>query len=462
MLTLSCIKGANQASFSKSRDGFEDLVSTLESSKALSMTHDELESFLGKKGGGLIRQLLQDHLELRALREGREESIVGSDDVKRTHVRIHKRQLMTLWGSVEVERKAYGARGSSSLMPLDAELNLPAESFSLGVRKRVAFEAAKGSFDEVVESVRMTTLAKISKRQVEDLASRAAVDFDAYYAVKQQEEVGEPPFSPDSPEYLVLTTDGKGVVMRKEALRTQTRKTAENQNTKRTKDPLKRDKRNKKRMAQVASVYDVLPFVRRPEDVALDIKPVPEDLRKQTPPRPVNKRVWASVKKDKTTVITELFQEAKGRDPKKKRPWVALVDGDASQLDTIERCAKQISVELTIILDIMHVLFYLWGASSAFTHAESKESEAWVTKRLLLILQGKAAQVAAGMRRSATTRKLSKEARKPVDKCANYLLKYKEYMRYDTYEIINFYKHFAIFTNKFFHVRNIDVFSFHN
>lgn len=41
--------------------------------------------------------------------------------------------------------------------------------------------------------------------------------------------------------------------------------------------------------------------------------------------------------------------------------------------------------------------------------------------------------VAAGMRRSATKRALTPERRRPVDRCADYLLKYAEYLHYDEY-----------------------------
>ena len=48
------------------------------------------------------------------------------------------------------------------------------------------------------------------------------------------------------------------------------------------------------------------------------------------------------------------------------------------------------------------------------------------------LLNGKVSNVAAGMRRSATRRDLSQEARKPVDKCADYLLKNKQRFDYAT------------------------------
>ena len=81
----------------------------------------------------------------------------------------------------------------------------------------------------------------------------------------------------------------------------------------------------------------------------------------------------------------------------------------------------------------MHVLSYLWKAAHAFCQQGSKESEEWVQQRLLKLLSGQASSVAGGIRRSATLRGLSDTQRNPVDKCADYLLKYKAFLNYDTY-----------------------------
>ena len=51
------------------------------------------------------------------------------------------------------------------------------------------------------------------------------------------------------------------------------------------------------------------------------------------------------------------------------------------------------------------------------------------------ILKGKSSSVAAGMRRSATLRKLTPGERKPVDYCARYLLNNAKDLKYDDYLI---------------------------
>ena len=72
-------------------------------------------------------------------------------------------------------------------------------------------------------------------------------------------------------------------------------------------------------------------------------------------------------------------------------------------------------------------------AAHCFHPVGSDGAEAWVRDRALSILNGRASEVAAGMRRSATLRQLLKTRRQAVDKCADYLLKYRPYLNYDVY-----------------------------
>lgn len=109
------------------------------------------------------------------------------------------------------------------------------------------------------------------------------------------------------------------------------------------------------------------------------------------------------------------------------------VNGNKTQLSLLKKLARQHQIKLTIVLDIIHVIEYLWKASFVFHEQTSKEAEKWVSKRLLLILEGKSSQVAAGMGRSATKRKLTESERKPVDVCARYLLNNSAYLKYDQY-----------------------------
>ncbi len=420
---------AVQDQFYEARMEFEDLIEQLLSPAAAGLTHSQAEDLIAGQGREVLRQLLQGWLESRGVGDVGP-ALAGQDGVRRTQRRLHSRQLESLFGTVQVERLGYGVAGQASLHPLDAALNLPEEQYSHALRKKVAVEAARSSFEEVVEAIVEHTGAQVPKRQAEELCQRAAQDFDAFY--EQRRTQPQTPQADASGALVVLTTDGKGVPMRKEALRPQTRKAAEASTHKLHTRLSKGEKRHRKRMATVASVYSIAPHVRRADDVVRELAPVHE-VRKERRPQPQGKRVWASVRKEPRAVIAEMFDEARRRDPEGQRPWVVLVDGQEHQLRLIRQEVKRRSAAVTLILDLFHVLEYLWAAAFAF-HAEgSAEAELWVRTQLLAVLRGRVSQVAAAMRRSATVRALNARQRAAVDKCADYLLKYRDMLRYDQY-----------------------------
>ena len=149
--------------------------------------------------------------------------------------------------------------------------------------------------------------------------------------------------------------------------------------------------------------------------------------------RPEHKRVWASVDKTPKMVIEQMFEEARRRDPARNKRWVALVDGNPSQLALLKKTSKRHGVAPTIVLDVIHVLEYVWKAGIALHGEGEPTTERWVTERLLEILRGNSSVVAAGMRRSATMRGIETKDRVAIDDCAGYLLKYRAYLRYDRY-----------------------------
>lgn len=295
---------------------------------------------------------------------------------------------------------------------MDAVLNLPRELFSHGVRRLVAKESARASFDEVVEMVRDYTGTTIAKRQVEELTVRAAQDFDAFYAQRKA------PHAPDS-ELLVLSTDAKGIVMRHEDLREGTRRAAAAKVRKVETRLTPGEKRNRKRMAQVAAVYSVAPWVRSPADILHGLRP--EDVEKRRP-EPHDKRVWASVEKHPRKVIREAFDEALRRDPDKRRPWVVLVDGEPRQLRAVKAEARRLGVKVTIVLDLVHVLEYVWKAARAVFGESNAKAEDWVGARLLALLTGRSGgQVANTIRWWAKRKKLEGAALAATDEACDYL-----------------------------------------
>lgn len=418
--------------FEVAEASFTGLVGRLKAEETAHMSLGDLESFLDKEGRELLRQLLQAHLDRRAEAKA-VAPVVGADGEARTHQRPGERKLETLLGTVEVARDGHGSRGKETLFPLDGELNLPEEKYSFGIRRRAAEEAAKGSYDEVVSVLAKHTGAEVAKRQVEEVVRRAAQDFDSFYLARRLEWQR---CAAAASDILVLTFDGKGVAMRHEDLRPATKAAAERRNRKLEKRLAKGEKRNTKRMSEVAAVYTIAPFVRDAGAVIDDFGG--KDGARPKRPAPEGKRVWASVEKEPEEVIEDAFLDACSRDPKGKKKWVVLLDGNADQLALVKAAAKRHRRDVVIILDVIHVLEYLWKAAYVFHGEGTQEAEAWVTERLLWLLCGDAGQVVASIRRSATKRGLTAATRDPADKCADYIENHKGYVLYDEYLAMGF------------------------
>ena len=374
-------------------------------------------------GRELCRQLLQDHLDLRTAREVRAVAVTDADGVVHNAVEAaHHRPLGTVFGTVTVARLAYRAKGTENLHLQDAALNLPRELHSHGLRELCAIEAARGSYEEARDAIERATAVGLGKRQVEELARRAAFDVDAFYKAIEREPV-------EPTDTLVISADGKGIVMRPNALRPATQRAAQSAKHKLNTRLSKGEKRNAKRMAELAVVYDCAPVPRVPADVfrrgGLEPKP---------PPPPVARTKWltGSVVEDARDVISDAFTEAERRDPGHDRRWVALVDGAKHQIDAIKSEAKRRGVKIVVVVDFVHVVEYLWGAAWCFFDEGDPAAEAYVADKGLAVLEGKAGLVAGAVRRKATALGLAPPRRKKADECARYLKNKAPFLDYPT------------------------------
>jgi hypothetical protein len=229
--------------FERSRARFEEIVEWLGEEATGGLEHFELESRLEAQGRALLRVLFQDRLDLGAEREQRVDVVADAAGVMRGAVEPgHRRPLDSVFGTVAVGRLAYRGRGEQNLYVADGLLNLPVEErASHGVRRLVAVESSRGSFEQATGQVRERTGLRIGKRQAEQLAVRAAVDFEEFYATRACLPVKE-----DNNDVLVLSADGKGIVMRAEALRAATAQAAQRASPKLKTRLSRGEKRNRK------------------------------------------------------------------------------------------------------------------------------------------------------------------------------------------------------------------------
>jgi hypothetical protein len=421
------IEGA--APFAASMKLVTALVAELQAPEAAGLTACELEEFLAGRGREVLRQLLQDHLDLRAAREeqaARERCspAVGADGITRSRLETgHRRLLSTLFGTVRVTRCAWRRPGAGNLDPADAALSLPAPRHSHTLARLAAVEAVRGSFETAHTAITSRCGPVIGKRQIEQAVVAAAGDIAAFYAARI-------PVPCTAGTLLVISADAKGIVMRPGALRPATAKAAARQGRMRTRLAAG-EKPNRKRMATLACVYDAEPAPRRPHDVIAP--PGGRQGNRTLRPRPKARAKWlaGSVEHDPAEVIAAAFGQAQTRDQQHRRTWVVLVDGAEHQLGLIRAEAARRGITIHILIDLIHVLEYIWKAAWSLHPAADPAAEDWVAVKALAILAGDSARVATDITAEADAAGLTASQRHGADACVRYLTSKQEFLRYD-------------------------------
>ncbi len=419
MYTPCHISESHREYYASPLEALDKLAAHISDVKFSETSFGDVESVIQQKGQEIIRQLAQGYLAQRSAEEEKKEFILGEDGIRRR--KDCTRKIESRFGEVELSRIGYYGRFVGSVFPLDAELNLPPDKYSHGLQSEIAHLVALDSFDETLESLERQGGGTLPKRQLQEVSANIVHDFKEFY--EQPLEV-----SPQKGSILVITADGKGVSMHNQDLRPAAKKQAEKDQKKKKARLQPGEKKGRKRMATVVSVYETSPYQRTAEQI-LSVK------GETSPPRPeiANKRVWADIRDDMGSALGQGFREALRRDPEQQLEWVVLIDGQTDLIRQVEAQAEKHDVEVTIIQDFIHVIEYLWKAAHAlYPEKENAEKrEEWVRGRTLEILRGNAQSVASGIRRAATRRKLDEKERIPPDTAANYIEKNQERLKYE-------------------------------
>ena len=206
-MNIAYLNSSEFSFFTDAREQLEQIITVLQSEEKMCSEHGDIEQYINIQGQDLLRRLLQGYLDLTAKDEPKR-LVQTADGQDLNHVKNKtSRNIISLFGKVKVNRKSYSQRDQASQFPLDAQFNLPDDQYSDGIRQRNALEAIKSSFDNAIESIDKTTGGHIPKRQSLQLVQDVAQDFELYY---EQNHYQRPE---DTDDLLVLTFDGKGIVI---------------------------------------------------------------------------------------------------------------------------------------------------------------------------------------------------------------------------------------------------------
>jgi hypothetical protein len=427
---------ATREPFASARQSFDELIHWLSGPQA-PRTEAAIEDGLFERGMEVLRQLLETKLQVLFERERVE--LLQRGKPEGVEVRARSRHVESRLGRVKMSRLGWTRPGEKTRFPLDAQLELPAELYSEPLQERVADEARVASFDHAVSEVDKTTAGHVPKRQAQQIVVNYTQDFDEFNKQKEQ------PANDALSEHALLcgSSDSKGVRMLPQALREATRKEWEQEQAEAVRgDPMaqKKARQHDKRMAIVTANWEQEPQLRTADDVVRELGRKPTKRRrrrrksgKNRPGRPQNKRVSASVIKSQAQGIAEMLDDADRRDPKRERELVTLIDGEEHQQTNLLDEAARRGRMLKIVLDLIHVIHYLWLAGWAINGQQRGRCEAWMLRFVRKLLTLPVEQVMADIRRAALARGLSGKQLKPVNKCLRYFTRNADFMRYSEF-----------------------------
>ncbi len=340
--------------------------------------------------------------------------------IRSRHSNNHVLDYFSVFGKLKINRAYYWTKGLGGVCPLDADLNLPEKSYSYLLEEWGLKLGVHGSYQKVIDIFYSMLGIKLCKDPVERMmadASQSAPDYYESLPVPAAESEGE---------ILVETMDGKGVPL----TATETRKQGHRLK--------KGEKKTKKKVSTVSAVYTIDRHPRTVDDVIKEVLEADRAVKSgDTPqgvesrpdrPKPKNKVVKATLK-GKQAAFEDLNRQAEARDPGHKKDRVALVDGEPA----LRKLIKSMLTGFCIILDLFHVLEYIWKAAFVFHKEGSPEAEAYVRRQLRQLLTGKVDQVIAELETDLKTKKLSVKKQDKLKKVIGYLTRGKDYMQYDVY-----------------------------
>lgn len=337
--------------------------------------------------------------------------------IKRPYHSTKHRKYLSIFGKLSIPRACYWAKGHGEIYPLDAELNLPDTEYSYLLQEWSAVLGAEESYEKTAHFLEAMLGVSLWGSSIETIVQKSCVNVPKFYEERQGPDIST------EQKILVATVDGKGVVMRKDQVKIRVRRKRrmrKNGERERKKNTKNNQKIGKKKMSTVIGVYTIDPEERTPEQFLTRGK------KKKSCSRPCNKVIQATLG-GKESGFQRLKKEVEKRDPKQEKSAVALVDGEHK----LRELTKEYLPRFLIIIDIYHVMEYLWNGAYIFHREGSQEAANWMTDKLNKLLLGQVKEVIIELR--GIVEYLSKGRKSRLSKLITYLENGKEHMRYDIY-----------------------------
>jgi len=289
-----------------------------------------------------------------------------------------KRNLGTFFGKVRYWR-TYIHRAGCGYYPLDLELGLPNDGFSMLLRSHAAKLATKMSYAQAVGVLFMFLQWAPCQKTVEEMVMGLGRHTQDWFKI-------QPPPQDDG-EVLIIQIDSKGTpTATDEELKKRQGKRKPNphpgsqrhrrRDARKKRGSKKRKKKgDKSKNAKMATIV-VMYTLRRAADGSLE--------------GPINKKVYASyAPKRHAFAIARRQADARGFTRQSGKLVQIVMDGD----NDLDRYAQEFFPEAVQTIDIFHVTQHVWKAGACVYKEGSKEQEEWVECQKEALYESRASDI---------------------------------------------------------------------
>lgn len=327
---------------------------------------------------------------------------LGGQDYERRH-RQRPHSILSIFGLIPYEQSVYYSNDGTSVRPLAMMANLPERESSYFAQEAMSRLGIEDTFRESQEFYADFFGYSLSPRTIEQVIG----DMESGYLDHEKEKALPEPANEE--KIGVVSFDGKALPVVKGEQTT-----------------------GKTREALAGCVYTVAAKERTAEEIANSLvlkKSSKEKEEKLKPNGAQNIEYYASVTKPKKEVFGDVRKRALQRFAACSiTTTVCLLDG----APCLWRLAKEYFPNGVYVLDIIHVLDYLWKAAKALTE-DQDDARDLVHTYLIAILQGRIGGVITGLRIRLTKNKITGKRRDEVETAIQYFKNHRDYMQYDAY-----------------------------
>ena len=304
----------------------------------------------------------------------------------------HKRQgpkdrlLGTLFGKVRYWRTyVYLGKEKGGYYPLDIELGIPLDGFSMLLRSYATKIATKMSYAQSVGMLSMFLQWSPCQKTVEEMVLGLGSHTEAWF--------NSAPACINDGEVLVIQMDSKATpTATEEELKKRKGKRKKNphpgsqrhrgRQARQQRGPKKRKKKGDKskngKMATIVVIYTL----KRSSDGMLE--------------GPINKKVYASyAPKRHAVAVARREADKRGFTNQSGKLIQIVTDGD----NDLERYVGELFPEAEHTIDVFHVVEYLWKAGGCLFKEGSDELTEWVERMKDALYEGRASEIIAELQR---------------------------------------------------------------